>query len=193
MDDLRPDPDRLLAALQADEQRAARGKLTIFFGACAGVGKTFAMLQALRQQREAGCEGLVGIVETHGRQETARLLEGLPMLPSRRVAYRGHDLAEFDLDAVLALHPPLIVVDELAHSNVEGSRHRKRWQDVAELLAAGIDVYTALNVQHLESLNDIVAGITGIPVRETVPDRVFDEADEVRLVDLPPDDSPRPA
>ena len=120
MDDLRPDPDRLLAALQADEQRAARGKLTIFFGACAGVGKTFAMLQALRQQREAGCEGLVGIVETHGRQETARLLEGLPMLPSRRVAYRGHDLAEFDLDAVLALHPPLIVVDELAHSNVEG-------------------------------------------------------------------------
>ena len=188
MDDLRPDPDRLLAALQADEQRAARGKLTIFFGACAGVGKTFAMLQALRQQREAGCEGLVGIVETHGRQETARLLEGLPMLPSRRVAYRGHDLAEFDLDAVLALHPPLIVVDELAHSNVEGSRHRKRWQDVAELLAAGIDVYTALNVQHLESLNDIVAGITGIPVRETVPDRVFDEADEVRLVDLPPDE-----
>lgn len=177
MDDLRPDPDRLLAALQADEQRAARGKLTIFFGACAGVGKTFAMLQALRQQREAGCEGLVGIVETHGRQETARLLEGLPMLPSRRVAYRGHDLAEFDLDAALALHPPLIVVDELAHSNVEGSRHRKRWQDVAELLAAGIDVYTALNVQHLESLNDIVAGITGIPVRETVPDRVFDEAD----------------
>ncbi len=185
---VRPDPDQLLDAIRHEEATAGRGKLTIFFGACAGVGKTYAMLQAARAAQGQGRDILIGIVETHGRAETAALLADLPMLPSRRIEYRGRLLAEFDLDAALARAPQLIVVDELAHSNVEGSRHAKRWQDVHELLAAGIDVYTALNVQHLDSLNDVVAGITGVHVNETVPDPVFDQADEVRLVDLPPDE-----
>ncbi len=188
MTEQRPDPDRLLEALQAEAMAAARGKLKIFFGACAGVGKTYAMLQAARQKLNEGVDVLIGIVETHGRAETGALLEGLPMLPSRKMQYRDKLLAEFDLDAALASKPRLIVVDELAHSNVEGSRHAKRWQDVEELLAAGIDVYTALNVQHLDSLNDVVGSITGVRVRETVPDQVFDVADEVTLVDLPPDE-----
>uniref|UniRef100_UPI003F493321 DUF4118 domain-containing protein n=1 Tax=Cupriavidus necator TaxID=106590 RepID=UPI003F493321 len=184
----RPDPDLLLEAIKEEEQAAARGKLKIFFGACAGVGKTYAMLQASRQKQADGVNLMIGAVETHGRAETAVLLEGVSVLPSRKIAYRGRLLPEFDLDAALALKPSLIVVDELAHSNVEGSRHQKRWQDVEELLAAGIDVYTTLNVQHLESLNDVVGSITGVRVRETVPDRVFDSADEVTLVDLPPDE-----
>ncbi|QUN32201.1 DUF4118 domain-containing protein (plasmid) [Cupriavidus sp. KK10] len=184
----RPDPDRLLEAIKEEEQAAARGKLKIFFGACAGVGKTYAMLQAGRQKQADGVNLMIGAVETHGRAETAVLLEGVSVLPSRKIAYRGRLLPEFDLDAALALKPSLIVVDELAHSNVEGSRHQKRWQDVEELLAAGIDVYTTLNVQHLASLNDVVGSITGVRVRETVPDRVFDSADEVTLVDLPPDE-----
>ena len=188
MTNIRPDPDRLLEVVLREEAREQRGRLKIFFGACAGVGKTYAMLSAARQHRAEGIEILIGIVETHGRAETAALLEGFPLLPSRKVEYRGRTLAEFDLDAALALKPQLILVDELAHNNVEGSRHRKRWQDVEELLAAGSDVYTTLNVQHLESLNDIVGGITGIRVAETVPDHVFDAADEVTLVDLPPDD-----
>ncbi|UIF90553.1 DUF4118 domain-containing protein [Cupriavidus sp. UYPR2.512] len=184
----RPDPDRLLEAIKEEEQAAARGKLKIFFGACAGVGKTYAMLQASRQKQADGVDLVIGAVETHGREETAVLLEGVSILPLRKIAYRGRLLPEFDLDAALALRPSLIVVDELAHSNVEGSRHQKRWQDVEELLSAGIDVYTTLNVQHLESLNDVVGSITGVRVRETVPDRVFDSADEVTLVDLPPDE-----
>jgi len=181
----RPDPDQLLDKLQRDEQKQRRGQLKIFFGASAGVGKTYAMLQAARQRRQEGVDVVVGIVETHGRAETAALLDGLDVLPPARIDYRGRTLAEFDLDGALARAPQLILVDELAHSNVQGARHLKRWQDVYELLDAGIDVYTTVNVQHLESLNDVVGAITGIRVWETVPDRVFDAADEVTLVDLP--------
>jgi two-component system sensor histidine kinase KdpD len=188
MDDQRPDPDELLEKVHRQEARAGRGRLKVFFGACAGVGKTYAMLAAAQGLHAQGADLVVGVAETHGRSETAHLLEGLEVLPPRRIAYRGRQLTEFDLDAALARHPRLILVDELAHSNVGGSRHPKRWQDVEELLAAGIDVYTTVNVQHLESLNDIVGHITGIRVRETVPDHVFDQADEVVLVDLPPDE-----
>ncbi len=184
----RPDPDRLLAEVAAQRQQAARGKLKIFFGACPGVGKTYAMLQGLQQLRGEGKHVLVGVAETHGRSETASLLENLSQLPLREVEYRGRTLREFDLDAALAARPDLIAVDELAHSNLESSRHRKRWQDVEELLAAGIDVHSTLNVQHLESLNDVVGRITGVRVRETVPDHVFDRADEVVVVDLPADE-----
>ena len=187
-DQQRPDPDALLARVQEQERRAARGKLRIYFGASAGVGKTYAMLEAARELHAQGRPVLVGIVETHGRGETASLLEGLEVLPPRTVEYRGKTIAEFDLDAALARHPPLILMDELAHSNAPGSRHPKRWQDVEELLDAGIDVFTTVNVQHLESLNDVVGGITGIRVAETLPDTVFDEADEVVLVDLPADE-----
>ncbi|WP_063550168.1 sensor histidine kinase [Burkholderia territorii] len=181
----RPDPDQLLDKLQRDEEKQRRGQLKIFFGASAGVGKTYAMLQAARQRMQEGVDVVVGIVETHGRNETAALLDGLDVLPLARIDYRGRTLAEFDLDGALARAPQLILVDELAHSNVQGARHLKRWQDVYELLDAGIDVYTTVNVQHLESLNDVVGSITGIRVWETVPDRVFDAADEVTLVDLP--------
>jgi two-component system sensor histidine kinase KdpD len=181
----RPDPDELLDKLQRDEEKRQRGKLKIFFGASAGVGKTYAMLQAAKRRSDEGVDVLVGIAETHGRGETAALLEGLEVLPLAHIEYRGRKLGEFDLDAALARKPQLILVDELAHSNVQGARHLKRWQDVYELLDAGIDVYTTVNVQHLESLNDVVGQITGIRVWETVPDRVFDRADEVTLVDLP--------
>ncbi|TYQ12581.1 UNVERIFIED_ORG: two-component system sensor histidine kinase KdpD [Zoogloea ramigera] len=184
----RPDPDALLAQVQAGERRAARGKLRIYFGASAGVGKTYAMLAAARKLELEGHPVLVGVVETHGRSETAAMLAGLDVLPPRAVAHRGRVLNEFDLDAALARHPPLILMDELAHSNAPGSRHPKRWQDVEELRDAGIDVLTTVNVQHLESLNDVVGGITGIRVGETVPDTVFDQADEVVLVDLPADE-----
>ncbi|MBK6741838.1 MAG: two-component system sensor histidine kinase KdpD [Hydrogenophilales bacterium] len=187
-EDTRPDPDALLARIEADAERAHRGRLKVFFGACPGVGKTYAMLSAARTLTSQGGEVVVGLVETHGRSETAQLLEGLELLPAKVVTYQGRELREFDLDAALARKPALILVYELAHSNVAGSRHPKRWQDVEELLAAGIDVYTTVNVQHLESLNDIVGGITGIQVRETLPDHVFEQADEVALVDLPPDD-----
>ena len=186
-DQQRPDPDALLAQLREQELRAARGSLRIYFGASAGVGKTYTMLQEARKLQAEGQAPLVGIVETHGRQETARLLEGLELLPRRRIEHRGRELEEFDLDAALARAPGVILVDELAHSNAPGSRHPKRWQDVEELLAAGIDVLTTINVQHLESLNDVVGGIAGIRVSETVPDRVFDAADEVVMVDLPAD------
>ncbi len=184
----RPDPDALLAQLTADAAAARRGKLKIFFGAAPGVGKTYAMLGAARDARANGVDVVVGLAETHGRAETEALLAGLEVLARRRVDYRERTLAEFDLDAALARRPALLLVDELAHSNAPGSRHPKRWQDVEELLAAGIDVWTTLNVQHLESLNDVVGGITGVRVWETVADRVFDAADEVALVDLPPDD-----
>jgi two-component system sensor histidine kinase KdpD len=186
--DKRPDPDELLARIEAVAERAKKGKLRVFFGACPGVGKTYAMLSAARALHEQGGEVVVGVVETHGRSETARLLEGLDLLPPRIMAHQGRELREFDLDAALARKPALILVDELAHSNVAGSRHPKRWQDVEELLAAGIDVWTTVNVQHLESLNDVVGGITGIQVRETLPDRIFEQADEVALVDIPPDE-----
>jgi two-component system sensor histidine kinase KdpD len=188
MTDGRPDPDQLLDRLKEEEIRAARGKLKIFFGASAGVGKTYAMLSAARQHAPHGTDIVVGVVETHGRKETEALLAGLEILPVKEVHYRDKVLKEFDIDGALARKPALILMDELAHSNVPGSRHPKRWQDVDELLAAGIDVYSTINVQHLETLNDIVGGITGIRVWETVPDHVFDAADEVVLVDLPPDE-----
>ncbi|CAK0757559.1 sensor histidine kinase KdpD [Gammaproteobacteria bacterium] len=188
MNDTRPDPDRLLERIMEEENRAARGKLKIFFGASAGVGKTYAMLLAASQLAELRRDVIIGVVETHGRKETESLLEGLERLPLKEVDYRGKYLKEFDIDGALARQPELILIDELAHSNVPGSRHPKRWQDVEELLAAGIDVYSTVNVQHLETLNDVVGGITGIRVWETVPDHVFDAADEIVLVDLPPDE-----
>ncbi|QMI04541.1 two-component system sensor histidine kinase KdpD [Citrobacter sp. RHB25-C09] len=181
---VRPDPDRLLEQTSAPH----RGKLKIFFGACAGVGKTWAMLAEAQRLRAQGLDILIGVVETHGRKETAALLDGLTILPPKRHARHGRHISEFDLDAALARRPALILMDELAHSNAPGSRHPKRWQDIEELLEAGIDVFTTVNVQHLESLNDVVSGVTGIQVRETVPDPFFDAANEVVLVDLPPDD-----
>ena len=188
MTDTRPDPDRLLERLKQEDAQAQRGKLKIFFGASAGVGKTYAMLSAAQGLKQQGVDVVIGVIETHGRAETEALVGGLERLPLAAVGYRDRTLAEFDLDAALARKPQLILVDELAHSNVPGSRHPKRWQDVEELLDAGIDVWSAMNVQHLESLNDVVSGITGIRVWETVPDRVFDETDEVVIVDLSPDD-----
>ena len=184
----RPDPEAFLARAKEEEARKTRGRLKLFFGAAAGVGKTFAMLEAARELEADGVDVVAGCVETHGRAETESLLEGLENLPPRLIPYRGTVLKEFDLDAALARRPAVILVDELAHSNAEGSRHAKRWQDVLELVDAGINVYTTLNVQHLESLNDLVAKITGIVVRETVPDSVLERADEIELVDLPPDE-----
>jgi two-component system sensor histidine kinase KdpD len=184
----RPDPDALLAKVKLQEAEARRGKLRIYFGSSAGVGKTYAMLVAARKLKLEGRDVAIGVVETHGRTETAALLAGMEVLPPKMMPHRGKDLGEFDLDAALLRRPSLILVDELAHSNVQGARHPKRWQDVEELLAAGIDVFTTLNVQHLESLNDVVGGITNVRVWETVPDTVFDDADEVVLVDIPAED-----
>jgi two-component system sensor histidine kinase KdpD len=188
MTDQRPDPDELLSRINEEQAKARRGKLKIFFGASAGVGKTYAMLSAGQQLRAQGIEVVIGIVETHGRVETEAMVAGLERLPLREIAYKDRVLREFDLDAALARKPTLMLVDELAHSNASGSRHPKRWQDVDELLSAGIDVYSTMNVQHLETLNDVVGGITGVRVWEMVPDKVFDAADEVVLVDLPPDE-----
>src|SRR6266550_4049411 len=184
----RPDPDALLAQLKRAEAKSTRGKLKIFFGMSPGVGKTYAMLLAAREKQAEGCEVVVGIVETHDRKETEALLEGMPIMPRLQIEYRGTTLTEMDLDAILTWHPGLAVVDELAHTNAPGSRHPKRYQDVLELLDAGINVYTTINVQHIESLNDLVAKITGVIVRETVPDSVLERADEIELVDLPPDE-----
>jgi two-component system sensor histidine kinase KdpD len=172
--------------MEADESRQNRGHLKIFFGYVAGVGKTYAMLEAAQRLAAAGVDAVAGYVEPHGRPETEVLLEGLEVLPTLQLEYRGLTLREFDLDAALARHPQLLLVDELAHTNAPGARHAKRWEDVQELLGAGINVYTTLNVQHLESLNDVIAQITGAQVRETVPDAVFDDADSVEVVDLPP-------
>ncbi len=188
MNEQRPDPDELLERVREEEARQAQGRLKVFFGAAAGVGKSYAMLEEARERRAAGVDVVVGYVEPHARPETLALLEGLEQLPPRTVDHRGTRLHEFDLDAALTRRPTLVLVDELAHTNAPGSRHARRWQDVLELRAAGIDVYTTCNVQHLESLNDVVAKITGVPVRETVPDSVLDEADEVELIDLPPND-----
>ena len=184
----RPDPDELLARTQAAQAKASRGKLKIFFGASAGVGKTYAMLKAAQRLRELQVDVVVGIVETHGRVETIDQLQGLEVLPLRVIEVKGKQIKEFDLDAALARRPAVLLVDELAHSNAAGCRHPKRWQDIDEMLDAGIDVLTTVNVQHMESLNNVVGGITGIRVWETVPDHVFDTADEVVLVDLPTDD-----
>ncbi|MFL6697111.1 MAG: two-component system sensor histidine kinase KdpD [Vitreoscilla sp.] len=188
MTDDRPDPDDLLAQAHEAERAARRGHLKIFFGASAGVGKTCAMLAQARLQREQGVDVVIGVVETHGRADTAALVGATPVIPRRDIAHHGRTLPEFDLDAVLQRRPALVLVDELAHSNVAGARHPKRWQDVEELLANGIDVWTTMNVQHLESLNDVVNAVAGVRVRETVPDHVFDDADDVVLVDLPPDE-----
>jgi two-component system sensor histidine kinase KdpD len=188
MSDDRPDPDDLLAQAHEAERAARRGHLKIFFGASAGVGKTCAMLAQARAQFDQGLDVVIGVVETHGRADTAALIGATPVVPLRAIAHHDRTLPEFDLDAVLARAPALVLVDELAHSNVAGSRHPKRWQDVEELLANGIDVWTTMNVQHLESLNDVVIAVAGVRVWETVPDHVFDGADDVVLVDLPPDE-----
>lgn len=187
MEEHRPDPDLLLKEVQREEERGRQGRLKVFFGAAPGVGKTYAMLEAAWRQRLDGRDVVAACVVTHGRFETDSLLAGLEILPKARVEYRGVIVPEMDLDAALARKPQIALVDELAHANAPGLRHKKRWQDVFELLSAGIDVYTTLNVQHLESLNDTVAQITGVVVRETIPDSVLDRADEIELVDIPPD------
>src|SRR4030043_134574 len=169
MKEIRPNPDTLLEQLQKQEDRERQGKLKIFFGAAPGVGKTYAMLEAARQKKTEVVDVVVGFAETHGRSETEALLEGLEILPRLSIEYRGATLSEFDLDEALLRKPVIILIDELAHTNVPELRHKKRWQDVFELLDEGINVYTTLNVQHLESLNDVVAQITGIVVRETLP------------------------
>ncbi len=185
----RPDPDELLQRVNREERDKKRGKLTIFFGAAPGVGKTYTMLEAARGElTEQGRDVVVGVVETHGRYDTGALLMGLTILPRREIVHRGVKLEELDIDAAVARHPNVILIDELAHTNAPGSRHKKRWQDVEDLLAAGIDVFSTLNVQHLESLNDVVREITHVTVQETVPDAVFDAAYEVRVVDLPVDE-----
>ncbi|HEX5044345.1 MAG TPA: sensor histidine kinase KdpD [Candidatus Polarisedimenticolaceae bacterium] len=184
----RPDPDALLRRVRQEEGERSRGRLRIFFGASPGVGKTYAMLEAARREKGAGLDVVAGWVETHGRAETATLLEGMETLPPREVDYRGVRLREFDLDGALARRPSLLLLDELAHTNAPGSRHLKRWQDARELLEAGIDVWSTLNVQHLASMADLVTQVTEAPVREIVPDSVMDDADTVEFVDLPPDD-----
>src|SRR5580658_5153659 len=184
--DHRPSPEALLEAARREESRA--GKLRIFVGAAPGVGKTYEMLQQAHARKRDGYDIVVGIVETHGRRETEALLEGLETIPRRPLEYKGQWLEEMDLDAIIARSPQIVLVDELAHTNVEGSRHPKRYLDVDELMRHGIDVFTTVNIQHIESLNDVVAQITHVRVRETVPDAVFDRADAVELVDLTPDD-----
>lgn len=188
MPDARPNPDDLLARVQAEDTESTRGSLKVFFGYAAGVGKTYTMLENAQRAKAAGREVVVGYVEPHGRPETEALLAGLEVLPLREHEYRGVKLRDFDVDAALARNPDLLLVDELAHTNAVGCRHEKRWQDVEELLDAGINVWTTLNVQHIESLNDVIGQITGVTVRETVPDRVFDLADDLELVDITPEE-----
>jgi two-component system sensor histidine kinase KdpD len=184
--EFRPDPDTLLAHVQGEERQKHRGKLKIFLGYIAGVGKTYEMLQAAHLRKNEGIDVKIGYVETHGRAETEALIEGLPVISRKMIEYRNVMIPEMDLDTVLAVRPQLVLVDELAHTNAPGSRHQKRYHDIKELLDTGIDVYTTLNIQHVESLNDVVAQITGVQVRETIPDRVIDEANEIELVDLAP-------
>ena len=182
--DRRPSPDALLDLASKE----GRGRLKIFLGASPGVGKTFAMLSGAQRLKAEGKDVVVGLVETHGRPETAAMLEGLEVLPRRKLSYRGHDLLEFDIDAALERRPELIIIDELAHSNAPDSRHPKRYQDIEELVDAGLSVWTALNIQHVESLADVVASITGIKIRELVPDTVIENADDVVVVDITPDE-----
>src|ERR1700742_2341405 len=179
--DQRPSPEALLEAARREERRS--GRLKIFVGAAPGVGKTYEMLQQARGRKKDGYDVVVGVVETHGRRETEALLDGLETIPRRRIDYRAQTLDEMDLDAILARRPQLVLVDELAHTNAPGSRHPKRYLDVEELLNAGIDVYSTLNIQHIESLNDVVASFTKVRVRETLPDRVLDQA-EIEIVDI---------
>src|SRR5467141_3807849 len=182
----RPSPDALLEAARRENDQV--GRLKIFVGAAPGVGKTYEMLQSAHAKLKAGADVVVGVVETHGRAETEALLKGLEVLPRKRLEYKDQILEEMDIDALSARHPKIALVDELAHTNAPGSRHPKRYLDVEELLSLGIDIYTTVNIQHIESLNDVVAQITHVRVRETVPDSVFDRADAVELVDLTPDD-----
>ena len=182
----RPSPEALLEAARREE--SASGKLKIFVGAAPGVGKTYEMLQSAHAKRKAGIDVVVGFVETHGRAETEALVRGLEVIPRKKLDYRGQIVEEMDLDAVIARRPQIALVDELAHTNAPGSRHPKRYLDVEELLSHGIDVYTAVNIQHIESLNDVVAQITHVRVRETLPDSIFDRADAIELIDLTPDD-----
>ena len=184
--DKRPSPDALLEAARREEGRL--GKLKIFMGAAPGVGKTYEMLQQARARKKDGYDIVVGVVETHGRKETEALLDGLEVIPRGRIEYKGQGLEEMDLDAIIARRPQIVLVDELAHTNEAGSRHPKRYLDVEELLSRGINVYTTVNIQHIESLNDVVAQITGVRVRETVPDSILDRADAIELVDITPDD-----
>jgi two-component system sensor histidine kinase KdpD len=186
--DKRPDPDQLLNHIQREDAQEARGKLNIFLGYAAGVGKTYAMLEAAQQRLAEGVDVIIGYVETHGRAETDALLEGLEIIPRREIDYRGITLFEMDTDAILRRQPQIVLVDELAHTNAPGSRHTRRYQDVLELLNIGLDVYTTVNIQHLESLNDVVSQVTGVAVRETVPDHILDEAHEIELIDLPIDE-----
>ena len=188
MEPKRPDPDALLKNLQEEEARAKRARLKIFFGMAPGVGKTYAMLQEARIRMAEGVDLVTGVVETHGRQDTMALTEGIPVLPKVRLPYRGTQMEEFDLAGALKRKPALILMDELAHTNVQGSLHAKRWQDVMDLLDAGIEVYTTVNVQHLESLKDTVAQITGVLVRESIPDTLLHRADQIELVDIPPEE-----
>jgi len=185
-EDQRPDPDALLEKLKKEEAQANRGRLRIYLGAAPGVGKTYAMLQEGQRRQKRGADVVVGFAETYGRPLTAEALEGLEVIPRKKIDYRGVVLEEMDTDAVIARRPQVALVDELAHTNAPGSKHEKRWEDVEEIVAAGITVISTLNIQHLESLNDVVAGITGVHVRETVPDAVVDQADEVELVDISP-------
>ncbi len=188
MEERRPDPDLIIDRMRREAERSREGQLKIFFGSAPGVGKTYAMLSAAQQKLSEGHDVVAGVVETHGRKETEALLKGLEVIPRHPIEYKGAALSEFDVDAAMKRKPAIILVDELAHTNAPGSRHKKRWQDVYELLGVGISVYATVNVQHLESLNDVVAQITGITVRETIPDFLLDRADEIELVDLSPDD-----
>ena len=181
-----PDPDEILKAIKEDEQRTNCGQLKIFFGMSAGVGKTFAMLQAAHERLNEGVNLVIGTVNTHGRIETENLVKNIPILPEKWVSYKDKAFTELDVDAILKLKPQLVLIDELAHTNVPGSKHLKRWQDVVEILDAGIDVYTTLNVQHLESRKDLVESISGIQIHETVPDLVLERASAIEIIDIPP-------
>ncbi len=185
---IRPDPDELLASLKNEEEKSKRGKLKIFFGMCAGVGKTYTMLQAAMLDKKKGIDIIIGYIEPHDRPETLALMEGFEVINRKKIEYRGMHMEEVDTDEIIKRKPQVVLIDELAHSNCPGSRHTKRYQDVQEILDNGIDVYTTVNVQHLESRSDTVTQITGITVRETLPDEVFETADEVELVDLTPDE-----
>ena len=189
-EEMRPDPEKLLRQIQQEEQKEKkkkRGKFSIFLGYAAGVGKTYAMLDAAHQAQKNGIDVVAGYIEPHARPETRAMMEGLEVLPPLMVEYKGIELREMDLDAVLKRRPQLALVDELAHTNAKGLRHQKRYEDIEEILDAGIDVYTTVNIQHLESLNDIVGSITGIHMKERVPDTVFDSADQVKIIDIEPE------
>jgi two-component system, OmpR family, sensor histidine kinase KdpD len=184
----RPDPDELLASIKLEEERSRRGKLKIFFGMCAGVGKTYTMLKTAQAEKSKGCDIVIGYIETHNRKETAELVRGFKVIPRKILNYRSTSVEEMDLDAIIARKPQLVLVDELAHTNAEGSRHARRYQDVMEILDNGINVYTTVNVQHIESRSDLVAQITGVIVRETLPDEIFENADEIEVIDITPDE-----